>query len=402
MSAQTPSTDFFFEAKPRLAAKVGAGGVASIDATTIPHTFVGLDEGDAYIVTVNRTDAGGTTKNPASQTETFIGKVSGTNFINCIRQVEGTAQAWAADTVLELLMTATGFNKLIEGIETEHNQDGTHKAATVTTLKATGAEVTAGTSDVKIVTPKALADAGIAASASPNGWVAAGETWVYVSADDPTFTFKITGVDLTSKYSVGMKIKLTQTTVKYFIITAVAFSTDTTITVYGGTDYDLVSAAITLPYYSTVKAPQGFPVSPIKWTVEATDTNNASQATPTQNAWYNIGSVTISIPIGVWDLSYQVYTMASINSATDLVHHKTTLSTANNSESDADFTVAQYQQIGSANQISAFTANRRKIVLAAAKTSYYLNASVTIASVASMAFRGDTSKTIVRAICAYL
>lgn len=126
----TSVTDKFFELKNRLTAKVGAGGVASTSATTIPHTFVGLTNGNAYIVTVNRTDSAGTTKNPVASTEAFVGVVSGTNFINCVRAVEGTAQAWAADTVLEILVTAYGQNKLIEGIETEHNKDGTHKKIT--------------------------------------------------------------------------------------------------------------------------------------------------------------------------------------------------------------------------------------------------------------------------------
>jgi hypothetical protein len=95
-----------------------------------------------------------------------------------------------------------------------------------------------------------------------NGWIPAGETWTYNSADDPTYTFTISG-DKTDKYSAGMRIKLTQTTAKYFIITKVAYSSpNTTITVYGGTDYDLANAAITSPYYSTQKAPQGFPLNP--------------------------------------------------------------------------------------------------------------------------------------------
>jgi hypothetical protein len=119
---------YFFEAKPRLTAKVGAGGVASAGATTIPHTFVGLTAGNAYVVTVNRTDATGTTKNPAAQTETFIGKVSGTNFINCVRGVEGTASAWAVDTVLEILVSATAWNKMVEGFEVAHDQTGVHKS----------------------------------------------------------------------------------------------------------------------------------------------------------------------------------------------------------------------------------------------------------------------------------
>ena len=48
------------------------------------------------------------------------------------------------------------------------------------------------------------------------GWISAGETWTYASADDPTYTFTISG-DLTTKYYAGMRISLTQTTEKFFI-----------------------------------------------------------------------------------------------------------------------------------------------------------------------------------------
>src|SRR6185503_19345707 len=95
------------------------------------------------------------------------------------------------------------------------------------------------------------------------GWIPAAETWTYASADSPTFTFTITG-DKTGKYSAGMRIKLTQTTAKYFLITAVSYSApNTTVTVYGGTDYTLANAAITLPFYAIVQSPFGFPRSPI-------------------------------------------------------------------------------------------------------------------------------------------
>jgi len=129
----TNVTDKLFEALPRLAGKVGAGGVTSTSATTIPHTFVGLTNGNCYIVTANRTNAAGTAKNPLNETETFIGKVSSGNFIECVRAVEGVAQAWAANTVLEILFTATGWNKLVEAILVEHGQDGTHASTIVKT-----------------------------------------------------------------------------------------------------------------------------------------------------------------------------------------------------------------------------------------------------------------------------
>lgn len=139
-----------------------------------------------------------------------------------------------------------------------------------------------------------------------NGWIPAGETWTYASADDPTYTFTISG-DKTSKYSAGMKIKLTQTTVKYFIITKVAYSSpNTTITVYGGTDYDLTSGAITNPYYSMVKAPLGFPMSPVKWTVTIDPyTGISSQSNPVKNTVYNLGG-SLSVPIGCWVLRYDI------------------------------------------------------------------------------------------------
>ena len=144
-----------------------------------------------------------------------------------------------------------------------------------------------------------------------DGYIAVGATCTYASADDPTYTFTITG-DYTDTLSAGMKMKLTQTTVKYFIITAVSYgSPNTTVTVYGGTDYDLANSAITLPYYSIGRSPQGFPMSPAKWTEVTTDSTTNSQASPTQSTWYNLGSFSASIPIGGWYLGYSVIAAAA-------------------------------------------------------------------------------------------
>lgn len=98
-------------------------------------------------------------------------------------------------------------------------------------------------------------DAGaVGSGAAADGWVDASETWTYSSADGPTGVFTV-AADVTGKYSPGMRVKLTQTTVKYFIITAVSTFTggNTTITVYGGTDYTLANAAISANYYSTAR-----------------------------------------------------------------------------------------------------------------------------------------------------
>ena len=104
-----------------------------------------------------------------------------------------------------------------------------------------------------------------------------------------------------------MRFKINDTSTKMFVITKVAFvGSNTQLSMYGGTDYDLTSGTLTSPYYSTAKAPIGFPLDPTKWTVETEDTSNAAQATPTTGTWYNLGTITISIPIGVWDAYYHV------------------------------------------------------------------------------------------------
>jgi len=95
-----------------------------------------------------------------------------------------------------------------------------------------------------------------------NGWIRDGDTWVYVASNQ----FKIVGKDVTSRFPTGTKIKLTQTSVKYFYVTACTLSgSDTLVTVTGGSDYSLANAAITSTYYSYSTRPQGFP-SFFAWT----------------------------------------------------------------------------------------------------------------------------------------
>ena len=99
------------------------------------------------------------------------------------------------------------------------------------------------------------------------GWIPAQETWAYASATTITVP-----AGAASKYSIGDKIKLTQTTVKYFYVTGVA---DTVLTVNGGTDYTVANAAITLNYYSKSASPVGFP----HWFAYTTTASNVTLGT---------------------------------------------------------------------------------------------------------------------------
>lgn len=87
------------------------------------------------------------------------------------------------------------------------------------------------------------------------GWIEAGVTFTYASAT----TFTISG-DWTNRIFIGTKVELTQTSAKYFYVTASSHSSGTTtVTVNGGSDYSLANAAITTPYYSNQASPDDFP-----------------------------------------------------------------------------------------------------------------------------------------------
>lgn len=236
-----------------------------------------------------------------------------------------------------------------------------------------------------------------------DGWQSAEETWTYFSADGPTGVFTV-AADVTTKYSVGMRVRYVQTTTKYGIITNVStFSGgNTTITIYGGTDYTTANAAISSNYYAQGKAPFGFPLDPTKWTVEITDTSNRSQATPTNGTWYNLGSVSISVPIGVWYLSYTVVAAADRSGAATGVDAFVTLSTANNTEADKAMTGVTLSADASASGKGSYgTITRQKVVALTAKTSYYLNTSSDF-SVTTIYNRNDLGTLVIRAVSVYL
>lgn len=233
------------------------------------------------------------------------------------------------------------------------------------------------------------------------GWLAAEETWTYASADAPTFTFTVPG-DKSTKYYPGMRIKLTQTTVKYFIITKVVYSSpNTTITVYGGTDYTLASATIIYPYYSSAKAPAGFPLDPTKWTVLLTDSTDRHQSSPVKDTIYNPGSLSISLPIGIWNISFQVILVCAASSGT-MTDVYGGLST-----SLAAFT---NQALRGRGYLGGPTAGifigiltRNTVLNIAAKTTYYVLCMTDLYNQSVIGFNNASDASLdVRAVCAFL
>ena len=181
--------------------------------------------------------------------------VSGSTLTGLTRNVDGggSDQDHAVGAIVEFIFDVVQGKAIKDTFETEHNSDGTHGSALVTTLKTTGAKINTGTADDEIVTPKAIQDSNIVQSDKNwDGWISVSETWTYASATTITVPSGATAI-----YAKGDKIRLKQGGgYKYFYVVGV---TDTVLTVTGGSDYTVANSTITDNYYSHASSPIGFP-----------------------------------------------------------------------------------------------------------------------------------------------
>ena len=229
------------------------------------------------------------------------------------------------------------------------------------------------------------------------GWQSATGTFTYTSADAPTFVMA-TSVNTTSFISVGMKLKLTQGTTKYFIVTA---QTSNSLTLYGGTDYTLTSAAITEVQYSPHKAPFGFPLNPDKWTVTLIDTDRRQQEDPSADVWYNPDGISITVPIGLWNISYKANTYARLpDGEAGFRTCSMTLSETNDGDTLTQFKTAGYTfQPSGSNSLQVGTSN---ILSLLSKTTLYLNVSTSRPYLSRLGIDGGWSATVIKATTVYL
>lgn len=93
---------------------------------------------------------------------------------------------------------------------------------------------------------------------STDGWIdGTAYTWVYASAS----SFTISGVDLTSVFQKGTRLRFKQDagTYVYAVVTSSSFSTNTTVNIAVNTDYVIANETITANDYSYQLGPQGYP-----------------------------------------------------------------------------------------------------------------------------------------------
>lgn len=137
-----------------------------------------------------------------------------------------------------------------------------------------------------------LHDVSSNSTTAQDGWIDdQDESWTYVSAT----SFKIVGRDVTTKYTTGTRIKCNNggSTV-YFVVVSSSFSSDTTVTITGGSDYTLANSSISANFHSYAANPQGYP----GWFAFTASTTGFSSFTKQVTRFNVIGrACTVSISI---------------------------------------------------------------------------------------------------------
>jgi len=245
-----------------------------------------------------------------------------------------------------------------------------------------------------------------------DGWRASKETWTYNQSFAPVYQIVSSAGDFTATWKAGMKIKLTHGGVtKYFLVMGDSWYGfgATGMYIYGGTDYTLSAGALTDFQYSTDHVPVGFPASPLKWTERYADSTDRI-LTVADTDWHNSADAGtfghIHIPYGLWRVTYNVTIGATSDAAQTSAAVLATLSKADNTEDDAEFTSRMYQGGASGTLSIIGTVMRSKIVAQVASETpviHYLNLKTTSANTDTIVCHNASTGTMyIEAECAYL
>lgn len=194
------------------------------------------------------------------------------------------------------------------------------------------------------------------------------------------------------------------------IITKRFFVTDltaTTLTLYGGTDFQVTNSLISNPMFSITKEPYNFNLNPDKWAVKLSNLGN-QYSTPSNNVWYNPGTLYVDVPVGSWFIDYKV--LARINPSFASTGYRflvinTTLATANNAETDTDMTDLYGQDYPySGAMVVQLQFNKNKNIMLSTKTRFYILCRFIIDAGSTFVANqsGLTAPTVITARCSYL
>lgn len=254
------NTDKFIKVASNTGWQLNASGISDASVTSFGLvSATSLPTDTAVILTIDRVNSSGVAT--PSLMERIVGVMSGTTVTSCVRGLEGTAQAHAAGAVVEIVISKSNINKLMEGILVEHGQDGKHTFSGLTS-KTTPIDAdslpivdSAASNVLKQVTwanvKATLLTYFNALFSGKDGWTPVSDSWTYASSTTITVP---TGA--ASLYQKGDKIKLTANSVVLYVY--VASVADTVLTVIGNS---LTNHAFSNIYVSRAESPFGFPTT---------------------------------------------------------------------------------------------------------------------------------------------
>lgn len=238
--------------------------------------------------------------------------------------------------------------------------------------------------------------------ASTSGWVGDDEThtWTLSStettSDADVYVVNV-DADVTDYIGANMKVRLEDDgTVKYFGVLSVgAYSGGVTpVSLFGGTDY-VLSGTITEFYYSSARAPFGFPLSEDKWAVEMVDTTDRSIAYSAAVTNIYAGHKLI-LPAGYWGVSSSAYFVG--NNGASSQNMTLGLSTSSSAISSARL-LKEIQNTSSGTNISMTFDLPRVWIDLSSETTYYLISIYVSATATTMGIYGSTNTpTVIRAV----
>lgn len=242
-----------------------------------------------------------------------------------------------------------------------------------------------------------------------DGWIdCASDSWSFSSVDGPYGVITVP-TDFTTRADVGWRVKFTQTTVKTGIIHTI---TATTIGVYFGTGTALTNAAISAMAISPSKAPIGFNPSTHVWSETLRSSTGNFTASPVLNTWSNPGTMSITLPIGRWNILFECGIRCQTTAAQTAGTAFVALSTSNAASADTTGNTINVDSQGvivvggASGQLEGRLPGRRSMVgvVMAAKTQFFLvtKSSTAAASMASIGFDGVNTETYVVATSSYL
>ena len=322
----------------------------------------------------------------------------GANFINSARIRSSAQGSWVTGTYTGSI------------VEVDVTPSGTNSRAVRLQVVGNGTNIPDGTYMISGSPHQHPEERGLYQSSGttiPNdGWILEPHAWTFSNADAPSYVVSV-NANLTGTMGLGTKIQLThQSTTKNFILTAFNGVTGSTtwLNLYGGTDYTLnVTGSITDPKYSLIKAPVGFPLNQTKWTTFVSVAGDNTQTTPTINTWYQPGSVSLDIPIGVWLIQFSFHMAVVSNAAQTVVTVQAAISTSTGSVSDTDLLMHKAWSGAAGTIIDSLSGFAEKYITLASKTTYYAIIRTTVNNIATIGFYGTTVRpTKISVVSAYL